>query len=77
MSEQKSIPVPIALKELIESNNKLLTNYQQELTKKVISANIEMMQLLGLDSEEGWRLDTDQMVYIKQEQPTSDDTPIG
>jgi hypothetical protein len=77
MSEQMSIPVPIALKELILSNNLLLTQYQQELTKKVISANIEIMQLLGLNPEEGWKLDTDQMVYIKQEQPIPDDTPIS
>jgi len=72
MSEQTSIPVPIALKELILSNNLLLTQYQQELTKKVISANIEMMQLLGLDPNDGWKLDTDQMVYTKQEQLTQE-----
>ena len=72
MSEQMSIPVPIALKELIISNNLLLTQYQQELTKKVISANIEMMQLLGLDPNDGWKLDTDQMVYTKQEQLTQE-----
>ena len=72
MSEQMSIPVPIALKELILSNNLLLTQYQQELTKKVISANIEMMQLLGLDPNDGWKLDTDEMVYTKQEQLTQE-----
>ena len=77
MSEQTSIPVPIALKELIQSNNLLLNQYQQELTKKVISANMEMMQILGLDPNVGWRLDTEQMVYTKQEQPTVNDTPIG
>ena len=68
MSEIKSIPVPIALKELIASNNELLANYQKELTTKVISANIEIMQLLGLNPDDGWRLDMEQMVYIKQEQ---------
>ena len=70
MPEQKSIPVPTALKELIASNNLLLTQYQNELTKKVISANIEMMEILGLNPDEGWRLDTEQMVYIKQDTPT-------
>ena len=68
MSEIKSIPVPIALKELIASNNELLANYQKELTTKVISANIEIMQLLGLNPDDGWRLDMEQMVYIKQDQ---------
>lgn len=65
MTEIKSIPVPIVLKELIISNNELLTNYQRELSKKVISANIEMMQLLGLNPEDGWQLDMQEMVYIK------------
>jgi len=74
MSEQKSIPVPTALKELIMSNNMLLTQYQQELTRKVITANMEMMQLLQLDPSDGWRLDTENMVYVKQE---PNDTSIG
>lgn len=68
MSEQMSIPVPTALKELIISNNVLLNQYQQELTKKVIAANMEMMQLLQLDPNDGWRLDTENMVYVKQKQ---------
>lgn len=72
MSEIKSIPVPIALKELIVSNNELLANYQKELTTKVISANLEMMQLLGLNPDDGWRLDMEQMVYIKQDQNSTE-----
>jgi hypothetical protein len=72
MSEIKSIPVPIALKELIASNNELLANYQKELTTKVISANIEIMQLLGLNPDDGWRLDMEQMVYIKQDQNSTE-----
>lgn len=72
MSEQMSIPVPTALKELIISNNALLNQYQQELTKRVIAANTEMMQLLQLDPNDGWRLDTDDMVYVKQKQPAND-----
>lgn len=68
MSDQTSIPVPTALKELIISNNTLLNQYQQELTKKVIAANMEMMQLLQLDPNDGWRLDTENMVYVKQKQ---------
>ena len=72
MTEIKSIPVPIVLKELIVSNNELLSNYQKHLTTKVISANIEIMQLLGLNPEDGWRLDMDQMVYIKQDQNSTE-----
>jgi len=66
--ENKSVPVPEAIKQLIISNNILLQNYQQELTSQVQVANREMMQILGLDPNQGWRLDMDSMTYIKQEQ---------
>jgi hypothetical protein len=68
VEQPTSIPVPITLKELIASNNLLLSQYQKELTEKVITANLEMMRLLGLNPNDGWRLDMEQMVYIKQEQ---------
>lgn len=73
MHDQTQIHVPIALKELILTNNMLLKQYQEELTSKVISANIEMMQLLGLNPTDGWKLDMESMTYIKQQ----DDTFIG
>ncbi len=57
MQEQKQVPVPTALKELILSNNLLLQQYQEQLTSKVIAANLEMMQLLGLNPSDGWKLD--------------------
>ena len=65
--ETKSIPAPEAIKQLIISNNTLLQNYQQELTARVNVANREMMQLLGLDPQDGWKLDIDTMSYIKEE----------
>lgn len=63
--QEQSIPVPLAIKELILSNNLLLTKYQQELSTKVVTANTEMMRLLGLSPEDGWRLDMDRMMYVK------------
>jgi hypothetical protein len=71
MQEQKQVPVPTALKELILSNNLLLQQYQEQLTSKVIAANLEMMQLLGLNPSDGWKLDMETMMYIKQEHDTS------
>lgn len=71
MHDQIQIQVPIALKELILTNNMLLQQYQQELTSKVISANIEMMQLLGLNPTDGWKLDAESMTYIKQQDNAS------
>ena len=67
MTEQTKVQVPVVLKELINSNNALLNQYQQELTKKVIAANIEMMELLNLNPNDGWRLDMDNLVYVKQD----------
>ena len=68
---QKTVPVPTALKELILSNNLLLQQYQEQLTSKVIAANLEMMELLGLNPIDGWKLDMETMMYIKQENDTS------
>lgn len=75
MNEVRSIPVPIALKELIISNNELLKKYQQELTSKVLLANEEIMRMLSLDASEGWRLDIGTYSYIKSE--STDDTSVS
>jgi len=48
-----------------------LKTYQQELTAKVVVANEEMMRLLGLDPNDGWRLDVDTFTYVKVEDGTS------
>jgi len=74
MQEKTSMPIPVVLRELIMSNNTLLKQYQQELTQKVITANMEMMSLLGLDPNDGWRLDLDNMVYTKQELTQDNDS---
>lgn len=75
MNEVKSIPVPIALKELINSNNELLKQYQQELTNKVLLANEEIMRMLSLDPTDGWRLDMSTFTYVKTEK--IDDTSVS
>jgi hypothetical protein len=62
-----TVPVPLALRHLIESNNQLLENYRSELTSKVIVANEEMMRMMGLDPKDGWRLDIETFTYIKLE----------
>lgn len=75
MNKPTSIPVPMSMRELINSNNKLLELYQKELTAKVFSANEEMMQMMNLDPADGWRLDLSTMTYVKQE-PNIDDNKI-
>lgn len=66
MTEPVTVPAPSAIRELIISNNQLLQNYQQELTNKVIMANLEMMRMMGLDPQDGWKLDMEKMVYTKE-----------
>lgn len=62
-----TVPVPLALRHLIESNNQLLENYRNELTSKVVVANEEMMRMMGLDPKDGWRLDIETFTYVKLE----------
>ena len=68
-----TVPIPLALKSLIESNNQLLKIYQQGLSNNVIVANEEMMRLLGLSASDGWKLDINTFTYIK----TENDSSIG
>lgn len=73
---KNTVPVPLALRTLIQHSNELLRIYQQELTDKVSLANDEMMTILGLDSNDGWKLDTNTFTYVKIEKQ-SDDTSIS
>ena len=59
------VAVPKSLRSLILSNNELLQRYQAELQSIVLEANEEMMRILGLDAEDGWRLNMDTMEYVR------------
>lgn len=69
MSDQTSIAIPLAIQELIKINNKLLQQYQEELTSKVYAANQEIMGIMGLDPNDGWRVDLNTMTYVKLTSP--------
>jgi hypothetical protein len=75
--EEKTVPAPEAIRQLIINSNTLLQNYQQELTARVQIANREMMQLLGLNPDDGWQLDTKTMTYIKGDIVNQDDSSIS
>lgn len=64
--------VPIALQQLIKSNNQLLKEYQAVLWKQIENANTQMMQILRLDPAIGWKLDMDRMVYVRMDTNTTD-----
>lgn len=60
-----TIPVPIALQELINTSNELLFNYKKDLEQKIEKSNKQMMQILNLHPDAGWELDMDRMVYVR------------
>lgn len=60
----QEIPVPLALKHLILSNNNLLKSYQRQLMQEITAANEEMMEMLGI-TDAAWTLDMEKMIYVK------------
>lgn len=76
--EQKQIteaPVPIAIRQLIELHNTRIREYQQRSLQELQDANIELMLMMGLLPQEGWRLDMETMKYIKV--PTNGNSQVG
>lgn len=78
-TQQVTLPVPLALQNLIKANNTLLKSYQSQLMDEVQQANAQIMQILQIDPRNGWRLDMDNMVYVRIEQsaPTTVTDPDG
>lgn len=65
----EEIAVPKALVAMLNSSNSRINELKRRLWADFQDANEEMMQLLKLDPEDGWRLDLERLVYIKSEQP--------
>lgn len=72
--EIKEAPVPLAIRHLIELHNTRLREYQQKSLQELQDANIELMTLMGLLPQHGWRLDMETMKYIKI--PTDGNTQV-
>lgn len=64
-TKQVTVEVPLALQGLIKANNTLLKTYQAQLMDEVQKANVQMMALLKIDPANGWRLDMDNMMYVR------------
>lgn len=77
MAKQFTVPVPMALQNLIKANNTLLKTYQSQLMKEVEDANTQMMGLLQIDPANGWRLDMENMVYVRLEEEPQEDAPVA
>jgi hypothetical protein len=63
--DEVTLEVPLALQQLIQTNNQLLRKYQGELLQQIQESNAQMMQILRLTPEAGWKLDMDRMVYVR------------
>jgi hypothetical protein len=58
---QDTIPVPLAIKMLIQYHRE---NVEQSL-KEIGDANLELMQMLNILPSDGWRLDIDNLQYVR------------
>ncbi len=79
MTEKKrevtEIPVPLAIRQLVELHNSRIREYQQTSLRELQDANVELMAIMGLLPQDGWRLDMESMKYIKIPTQTTDGTP--
>ena len=64
-NNEVTLEVPLALQQLIQTNNQLLRKFQSELLQQIQESNAQMMQILRLSGEAGWKLDMDRMVYVR------------
>lgn len=65
MNNEVTLEVPLALQQLIQTNNQLLRKFQGELLQQIQESNVQMMQILRLTPEAGWKLDMERMVYLR------------
>lgn len=73
MSEETNeIQLPLAVRQLIQMHNERVREYQQTALLEIQRASVEIMGILGLKPEDGWRLDIENMKFVKvsTEQPT-------
>lgn len=71
-----TVPVPLALQNLIRANNNLLKSYQSQLMSEIQEANLQLMGILNIDPSHGWRLDMERMVYIRTSDKTNNNAPV-
>lgn len=69
-----TLEVPVALQQLIRRNNELLKKYQQELFDEIKQANVQLMGILQLNPDAGWKLDIENMQYVREEVSTPEKT---
>jgi hypothetical protein len=76
-NNEVTLEVPLALQQLIQTNNQLLRKFQQELLQQIQESNAQMMQILRLSGEAGWKLDMERMVYVRPKTEDEEDAVIN
>jgi len=77
MNKEVTLEVPLALQQLIQTNNQLLRKYQSELLQQIQESNAQMMQILRLSGEAGWKLDMERMVYVRPKTEDEEDAVVN
>ena len=69
-------PVPLALRQVIQLHNEKVREYQQIALLEIQRASMELMEMMSLSPNDGWKLDMDNMKFIKvSTEQTQDGTP--
>ena len=58
-------PVPLALRQVIQLHNEKVREYQQIALLEIQRASMELMEMMSLSPNDGWKLDMDNMKFIK------------
>ncbi len=62
---QETIKCPKALQHMVDLSNQRLKELQQTYTVQILEAAQELMTLLNISPEDGWTLDLDNMMFIR------------
>ena len=63
--EVTEVPVPLAIRQLAELHNNKIKEYQQVALNEIQTSSLELMTLMGLNPSDGWRLDLDNLKFVK------------
>ena len=58
-------PVPLALRQVIQLHNEKVREYQQIALLEIQRASMELMEMMSLSPNDGWKLDMDNMKFVK------------
>ena len=71
--EVTEVPVPLAIRQLAELYNNKIKEYQQVALNEIQTSSLELMTLMGLNPSDGWRLDLDNLKFVKVSKNESTD----